>query len=195
MEENFKINFSTYFFSAILGLSLYFLLFLPIEFFLTEVLFVVPKINPWINTGVLLFFLLIANLFNWQKIINKRKKLIVLLILGVVAFIFYGVYHHIKLNREYLPKIYQVKPSWVIQGQSIEIKGVNFGPTFKKGKVIVDSMEFLVKNWSENQVTAEAPVPSKEGHFYLYVETKEGRKSNLFPFEVKNPDYLKRYLR
>ena len=195
MKENFKIIFFQYLFSAIFGLSLYFLLFLPVEFLLTEVLFIVPRINPWINTGLLLFFLLTANLFDWGKIINKRRKLIVLLIIVVISFSFYGVYRRAKLNLEYLPKIYQVKPVWIIQGQLVEIKGVNFGPVWKKGKVVVDGMDFLVKDWNENKIIAEAPVPSKEGHFLLFIETKEGRVSNTLTLEIKDPDYLKRYLR
>ena len=195
MKENFKINFFQYLFSAIFGLSLYFLFFLPVEFLLTEVLFVVPRINPWINTSLLLFFLLMVSLFDWGKIINKRRKLIVLLIIVVVSFSFYGVYHRVKLNLEYLPKIYQVKPAWIIQGQLVEIKGVNFGPVWEKGKVVVDGMDFLVKDWDENKIIVEAPVPSKEGHFLLFVETKEGRVSNTLIIEIKDPDYLKRYLR
>jgi len=195
MKENFKIIFFQYLFSAIFGLSLYFLLFLPVEFLLTEVLFIVPRINPWINTGLLLFFLLTANLFDWGKIINKRRKLIVLLIIVVISFSFYGVYRRAKLNLEYLPKIYQVKPVWIIQGQLVEIKGVNFGPVWKKGKVVVDGMDFLVKDWNENKIIAEAPVPSKEGHFLLFIETKEGRVSNTLTLEIKDTDYLKRYLR
>jgi len=136
MKENFKINFFQYLFSAIFGLSLYFLFFLPVEFLLTEVLFVVPRINPWINTSLLLFFLLMVSLFDWGKIINKRRKLMVLLIIVVVSFSFYSVYHRAKLNLEYLPKIYQVKPAWIIQGQLVEIKGVNFGPVSRIGMKI-----------------------------------------------------------
>ena len=195
MKKNFKDNFFHCLFSAIFGLSLYFLLFLPVEFLLTEVLFVVPRINPWINITLLLFFLLMANLFDWGKIIKKRKKLIVLLIIIVVSFSFYGVYHRAKLSLEYLPKIYQIKPAWIIQGQLVEIKGVNFGPVWKKGKVVVDGMDFRIKDWGENRIIAEAPVPSKEGHFLLFIETKEGRVSNTLTLEIKDPDYLKRYLR
>ena len=190
-----KIKLLNYCLSAVVGLGLYFALYLPLELFLTEFWFITPKINPWINTGVLLFFLLVANLFAWEKIVNKKGRLIILVALVVFSFAFYGFYHHIKLTREYLPKIYQVRPSWVIQGQPLEIKGVNFGPTFKKGKIIVDGMEFLVDSWTENKIVAEAPVPCKTGYFYLYLETKEGKKSNLWPFEVKDPNYLKRYLR
>lgn len=195
MEKNFKINFFQYLFSAIFGLSLYFLLYLPLELLLTEFFFIIPKINPWINTGILLFFLLTVNLFNWDIIINNRKKLISLLVLVIVAFSFYGIYHQIKLDREYLPKIYQVKPSWAIQGQPIEIKGINFGPIWKRGEVAIEGMKFLVKDWSENKIMIEAPAPAIVGHFYLYVKTKEGKISNLLPIEIKDPSELLKYLR
>lgn len=195
MEKQLKISFLPYFLAALLAITIYFLIYLPLELLLSEFLFVAPSINPWVNTGVLLFFLLIANLFKWEKIIDSRKKLTTLLALFAVAFVFYDIYHQEKLNREFFPKIFQVKPSWVIQGQLIEIKGVNFGPIFKKGKVMVNGMEFLVKDWGEQRIVAETPVPNKDGNFYLYIETKDGKNSNSLPLEVKNPDYLKIYLK
>ena len=130
-----------------------------------------------------------------EKVIKSKRKVIFLSVFVLIAFIFYGFYHHVKLKKEYLPKIYQFEPAWVIQGQQIKIKGLNFGPTFKKGRVIVDDMEFLVKKWSENEIVAEAPVPSKKGYFPLSVETKEGKVSNLLMFEIKDPNYLKKYLK
>jgi uncharacterized membrane protein len=195
MKKNFETNFFQSLLSMVLGIILYFIFYLPLELLLTEFFFIVPKINPLINTFVLLFFLLITNLFNWKKIINNRKKLVILSGLITIAFIFYGIFHQIKLDREYLPKIYKINHDWIIQGQTVEITGTNFGQTFRKGKIIVDEMEFLVKDWSEDKIIAEAPVPSKEGNFYLYIETKDGGKSNLLPLEVKDPDYLKKYLK
>jgi hypothetical protein len=115
--------------------------------------------------------------------------------LAIFAFSVYSIYHRIKLNREYLPKIYKIDYDWIIQGQTIEIKGVNLGPIFKKGKIMVDGMEFLAKYWDENKIIAEAPVPSKEGYFYLYIETKDGKKSNSLPLEIKDPNYLRKYLK
>jgi len=195
MEKSLKINFFQYLFYAIFGLSLYFLFYLPLELLLTDFFFVLPKVNSWINTGLLLFFLLIANLFDLRGVIRDRKKIITLLFLVVVSLIFYNVYYQIKLDREYLPKIYQVKPSWVIQGQPIEIKGTNLGMVFQKGEVMVDGMEFLVKDWSENRVIVEAPVPSRVGNFNIFIKTKDGRTSNFLHLEIKDPNELLKYLR
>jgi len=193
MEKNLKIDLTRPFLSVILGLSLYFLIYLPIEFLLTEVFFVTPKINSLINTAVLLFFITLTNLFNLK--VNKNKlKTIALLILFFVSLIFYTVYHKEKLNREYLPKIYRTEPSWIIQGQSLKISGINFGRSFEEGKIMVGEMEFLVKYWSENKIIAEAPVPSKEGFLNLSIKTDYGEVSNVVVIEIKNPDYLKRYL-
>jgi len=190
MDKKFKINFSSHLFFVSFGLSLYFLFYLPLELLLTEFFFVIPKINSWTNTGVLLLFLLTVNLFDWEKIINNRKKLTASLLLIAISFIFYGVYHQIKINREYLPKIYHIKPSWVIQGQLVKIEGVNFGPVWKKGKVVVDGMDFLVKDWSENRIIAETPVSSKVGSFHIFIKTKEGKLSNSRTLEFKDPGGL-----
>jgi len=195
MNINYKNNFLQSLLSLVVGLILFIFFYLPLELLLTEFLFIIPKINPWINTIVLLLFILIANLFNFKKIVNNSKKLIASLILIIVVFNFYNIYYRVKLNREYLPKIYKINYDWIIQGQTIKITGVNFGPNFKKGEIIVNGMEFLVKDWEENSILAEAPVPSKKGYFYIYVKTKDGKISNQIPLEIKDPDYLKEYLK
>jgi len=188
-------KFFQYFIPALFGLSLYFLFFLPIEFLLTEVYFVIPKINPWFSVSVLFFFLLIANLFNWKKIAEKKWGIKTFAFFVFISFVFYGFYHQEKLFREYLPKIHSVSPAWVIQGQEVKIKGVNFGRSFKKGKVSVDGMDFLIRDWSENKIVVEAPVPAKVGRSPIFVRTEDGLTSNLFSFEVKDPNELREFLR
>lgn len=172
--------------TAVVALALYFLVFLPIEFLITEVYFVIPRIGPLVSSLILLILLLLVNLFNWEKLISleKRKPFLIFILFSLIV---YFVYRGEKLRREYLPKIYRVKPSWVIQAQRVEIRGVNFGPTFNKGKVLFAGEPLIVKHWDENRVIAEAPVPSKIGNDYLLIETAEGNTSNRFPFEVKDP--------
>jgi len=194
MEKNLIMNFLPQLFSAIFSLSLYFLFYLPLELLLTEFLFIIPKINPYVNAFILFFFLLFANLFDWGKIVHNRKKLIALSLLIAISFSVYGIYRHVKIEREHLPKIYQINLLWIIQGQLIEIRGTNFGATFKKGEVTVDGIKFLVKDWSENKIIAEAPVPDIKGHFYLSIKTKDNKISNQLLIEIKDPDYLKKYL-
>jgi len=185
-----KIEFWNYFFSALAGLCLFFLIYLPIEFLLTEHWYTVYKINPWLSTGVIFFFLLLSNLVNWQKLLKNQILRIFLFFLFVVAIVFYFVYNNLKIERQYLPKIYRAQPSWVIQGQLVEIQGVNFGPVWKRGKVIADGVELNIKDWNDNKIIAEAPVPGKFGHFKMVVKTYDGKISNSLPLEIRDPKEL-----
>lgn len=191
MEKKFLNNIWQYIFSALLGLSLYFLLFLSLEYYLTEIQISVSRVHPLIHTGVLFLFLLIANLFNLKKIINRKEKTIIAILFFLTSFVYYGYYLQIKRSREYLPKIIHVHPVRFIQGEIIEINGSNFGPIFDKGKVFVNETEFITQDWSNNKIIIEAPVPDKFGHFYLYVKTNNGKVSNYIPVETYNPDDLK----
>lgn len=191
MKIKFLNNIRQYIFSALLGLSLYFVLFLPIEYYLTEIQLSVSKVPSVINTVILFSFLLIANLFNLKNLINGRRRTVLAILFFSISFAYYGYYHQIKLSREYLPKIIKVSPTRFIQGEFIEIDGTNFGPTYNKGKVIINESEFIAKDWNDNKIIIESPVPDKFGTYYLYVKTKEGKISNQIPIEILNPDYLR----
>lgn len=190
MEKNFLNNIWQYVFTALIGLSLYFILFLPLEYYLTEIQFSVSKVPPIINTGILFLFLLITNLFNFKNILNGKGKIIISTLLISFSFIYYGYYHQIKLSREYLPKINKISPSRFIQGEIIEIDGTNFGPIYDKGKVIINEKEFIVKDWSDNKIILESSVPDKYGRFNLYIKTSKGKVSNSVPIEMYDPAYL-----
>jgi len=190
MEKKFLDNIRQYVFTALIGLSLYFILFLPLEYYLTEIQLSVGKLDPLINTGVLFLFLLIANLFNFNNIIKGKGKIILTILFISISFIYYGYYLQIKAKREYNPKIISVFPTRFIQAELIEIDGENFGPIHNKGKVIINETEFIAKEWDDNKIVVESPVPDKFGIYYLYVKTKEGKISNQIPIEILNPDYL-----
>lgn len=178
-------------FSALLALCLYFALYLPVEFTLTEILFIVPKINPWINTVVLLLAFLLSSTFD-ISIILKNKLLKKLFLFSFIAlFCFYGFYREEKLKREYLPKIYKVVLSGAIQAEMVEIHGVNFGPPFKRGWILVEGMDFQIKEWSENLVIAESAVPSMFDKKPLRLKSADGKISNGYTFEVEDPSKLK----
>lgn len=186
-----KTKFLNYFLSAIIGLCLYFVLYLPIEYYFTEIQLSFSKIPPLINTGVLCLFLSIANLFDFKNIIKSKGKTILLILFIFISFIYYGYYLQTKVKHEYVPKIISVYPTRFIQGQLIEIDGLNFGPIYDKGKVIINETEFIAKEWDDKKIIIEAPVPDKFGTFYLYVKTKDGKVSNQIPIEILNPNYLR----
>lgn len=190
MKKNFLNNIWQYFFSALLGLCLYFLLYLPLEYYLTEIQFSVSKVPPIINTGILFLFLLIANLFNFKNIIKERRKTIITVLFILISFIYYGYYLQIKTKHEYDPKIINVFPTRFIQGEIIEIDGTNFGPIYDKGKVIINEKEFIAKDWSDNKIIIESSVPDKYGRFNLYIKTSKGKISNSVPIEMYDPAYL-----
>ena len=186
-----KSRIINYIFPPLLSLSLLIIIYLPLNFKITEVWMSIPKISIFLPTIFLIIFVLFFNIFDWQKLLNRRMVLSVFLLLTFVSSIFvYGFYRDRKLSLEYLPKIYNVNQSWGIQGTLIEIRGINFWPTWKRGKVFLGDEELRVKSWEESLVIAEQPVMSKFGQFYLYIVREDGVASNKIPFEAKNPNEL-----
>lgn len=177
--------------AAILALTIYALLFLPAEFLLTEILFITPKISPLVGLGflgVLVFGLSLVNLGN--VLLSKKWRWSVVSLL-VISSLVYGFWRHYKLAREYLPKVYRVTPRAGIQAEIIRIKGVNFFPVWKGGKVAAGDQEMVVRDWNEELITAEQPVPDKFGQVELWVERSDGIASNKVPFEIKDPGKLR----
>ncbi|PIP31829.1 hypothetical protein COX24_01385 [bacterium (Candidatus Gribaldobacteria) CG23_combo_of_CG06-09_8_20_14_all_37_87_8] len=179
-------------FSGFGGIVLFCLVFLPVEFIISEVKYITPKLPDCLSLGVLLFFVLIFSFFPWKKFYRKKlfyfSFLFFLLLAGTVAL----KYKSEKLEREYLPKIYSLSPRKVIQAQIITVKGANFGPVWKKGKLVYgeEDKEIVIKDWSERMILAEQPVPSSFGKFQLTVLRSDGVRSNPLDFEIINPDTL-----
>ena len=97
-----------------------------------------------------------------------------------------------KLAKEYLPKIYKVNISQGYQGEKLEINGVNFYPSFKKGGVILgEAGDLVISLWSENKIIGIIPVPAKFGTVDLVVKREDGITSNIIKFEIKDPGKLK----
>ena len=190
MEKKFLNNYQNNIITALFALSLFFILFLPIDYYLTEIKFTIGKINPLINTGILFLFLLIANFFDWQSILNKKRGKIIFVLLFLASFTLYGLYREIKIERENLPKIINVSSARFIQGEIIEIDGINFVHAYEKGKVFVGNTEYQTQDWSNAKIFIEAPVPCKFGHFNLYVKNKEGKISNSISVETYDPASL-----
>jgi len=95
------------------------------------------------------------------------------------------------LAREYLPKIYDISPNWGIQGQLVEIKGVNFFPAWKEGEVLFNGQEMVIMAWNEELIIAEQPVPAEFGKTTLFIVRNDGVISNKLPFEVRDPNTLR----
>jgi len=177
---------------VLLALAVYCLLYLPIEFFLTEILYKIPRFPKFLPIMTLLSLTFVFNLIDWKKVFSK-KRITVSLFLTLLTFsvMVYKEYRQEKLPREYLPKIYSVSADWGIQQTKVTITGVNFGPIWQKGKVSVDDLaEFNVLQWSDEKIEAEMMVPKKIGKGNIFVLTKGKKKSNPWPFEVKDPKEL-----
>lgn len=177
--------------SAILTLALYALIFLPLEFLITEILFVTPKISHTLSLSLLILLVIVFSLVDWTRVLRTRSYHWLLVVLVVVSGFVHGIYQRHKLAREYLPKIYRAYPTSGIQAQRVEIKGVNFFPVWKRGKVFLGGDEMVIRFWNEELIVAEQPVPSKFGQVNLFVVRSDGVISNKVPFEIKNPAELK----
>jgi len=182
-----------YFFIAFSALAIFVLTYLPLEFQITEIWLLTPKISSIFASLFLFLLIIIFSLVDWNKLLRTRPSWLLLLILIVISSFVYREYRQQKLAREYLPKIYKVTPDWGIQAVLVKIEGVNFGPTFKKGKVFLDGEEMIIRSWDEKFIIAEQQVPAKFGQVELYVVPSDGLISNTSPFEIKDPNELKTF--
>lgn len=177
------------------SIFIYVLAIIGFDHFLVEKLFLIKNLTSEIRIFILVGVFLIVFLANFfsEKIFNFGKKSILFLVGAMVLSLFGNqLYKKATYGRSLLPKIYSVTDNWSIQAKRIEIKGKNFGPTWKRGKVFVENLEFNVLYWSEDLVLIEQPVPPEFFQGHLYLVTKEGQISNKINYEVKDPDFLKK---
>lgn len=178
--------------AAAIALTVYILTYLPIEFLTTEILLIVPKIPSLFSLTFLLLLVIVFSLVNWGRILKIRLFAWILVGSVVLSGFCYGIYRSYKLAREYLPKIYQISPNSGIQAEVVEIKGVNFFPVWKKGRVVLDGKdEMVIKFWNEELIKAEMPVPSEFGPVDLFVVRSDDAISNKVLFEIKDPGKLR----
>ena len=185
-------NFLSYFIATLLALSIFVLVYTPLELQVTEIWLLTPKISPLISTLFLLVLVAVLSLFDWGKVFRKNK-LSLLLLLGVVVLsgFTYRECYQLKLFHEYLPKIYSISPpGWGFQASELEIRGKNFFPAHRKGQVFVGGQELIIEEWSDDCILAKQQVPKEFGDVELYLIKNVGLKSNSIDFEIKNPDEL-----
>lgn len=176
--------------SAALAISFYSLLFLPLEFFITEIWFKMPKLPQLAGISVMIILILFFSLIEWQRLFKTRNSYLLVLFFLFFSGIFYLTYRREKLAREYLPKIYKIDPTWGIQGMLVKIDGLNFYQTWRKGKVLIGEEEMNIVSWDERIIVAEVPVPKKFGKETLVVIRKDNTSSNKFNFEKLDPNSL-----
>lgn len=176
---------------AILALSIYTLFFLPTEFLVTEIMLVVPRLSSYWALGILILLSAILSQVNFEGILTRKRWRRPLVLLIAISGLVFGVYHHFKLEREYWPKIYNFTPKSGIQAEIVRIKGINFFPVWKKGKVVLGDDEMEINFWDEEMIVAEQPVPKKFGPVELYVVRSDGVVSNKVPFEINDPGKLR----
>lgn len=178
--------------AAAIALTVYILTYLPIEFLTTEILLIVPKIPSLFSLTFLLLLVIVFSLVNWGRILKIRLFAWILVGSVVLSGFCYGIYRSYKLAREYFPKIYQISPNYGIQAEIVEIKGVNFFPVWKKGRVVLGGDdEMVIKFWNEELIKAEMPVPGRFGQVELWVVRSDGVISNKVLFEIKDPGKLR----
>lgn len=179
------------FIAAIIALSVYASVYLPIEYLLTEVWLVVPKIPLAVSPILLLVLVSGYSLINWNDLLKIKTWRLAILGYMVISGLIYFGYRQNKLAREYLPKIYHISPSQGIQAQLVEISGVNFFPIWKKGKILLDNQEMGIVSWNEELIVAEQTVPSRLGQTDLFIVRSDRVESNKLPYTIRDPNTLK----
>jgi len=111
-------------------------------------------------------------------------------ILFIASLFFNRVYADFYNSLQTQPKIFAVSSDWGIQAMPITISGKNFGPAWARGEVYVDDVPMIIENWSEEEIVAKLPVPPRHFRGRLFVIGANGEKSNSYPFEIRNPDFL-----
>ena len=177
--------------SVALALGFYVLFYLPVEFLITEIWLITPKIPSLLSLILLLGLVIILGSFDWSKLLKRSSLKFSLVVFIVFSSLIYSIYRQHKLAREYLPKIYKIHPNFGIQAQVVEIRGVNFFPPWKKGKVFLGGQEMIIRSTDEKLIVAEQPVPVRFGQVDLFVVRADGMVSNKVWFQIRNPDELK----
>ena len=67
--------------SSVLAICFYCLLFLPLDFFLTEIVMLTPKLPGSVNFCMLALFVLFFVFFRWQRFFTKRNSYFLILFL------------------------------------------------------------------------------------------------------------------
>lgn len=187
------VNFLT---ASYLSLSLYCLVYLPISFLITEKLMIMPVVPSWIAIAFVFVTLVLLNIIEWREKLKEKKTFIFVFCFIVLNGLVYLEYRNEKLKREYLPKIYSISPEWGIQGQIVTIKGLNFGPTWKPGgislgKDFYDKNMMAFRDWSENEIIFDQPVPKVFGNSKIFIVRFDGTISNGVDFEIRDPYSLR----
>ena len=190
-QSTFLLTLTKLLIAAIFALSIYNLIYLPLEFLITEIWLITPRIPSIVSSISLIILVIGFSLVNWNDKLKVKSWRLFLLTFIIISGLVYFGYRQNKLAREYLPKIYNIAPNWGIQAQLIEIRGVNFFPIWKKGKILFNGQEMIIKSWNEELIIAEQPVPAEFGKTDLFIVRSDGIISNKLPYEVRDPSTLK----
>lgn len=173
---------------------LYFFLVMIGEYLLTERFLITPFISTQAKLILLIIVLLISLFFNYfsPKTFYLTKKFWpLILFIFIASLVGYRAYVRFYNSLQNHPKIYSLSSSWGIQQMPVTITGKNFGPTWKRGKVVVDEVVMEIEIWEEEKIVAHLPVPPRHFKGQLYVIDGQDNRSNPKAFEIRNPDFLK----
>jgi len=183
-------SFLNYLLAAISALGAFVLIYLPLEYQITENWLMASEIKPIFGLSFLLVLVFLFGLIDWSRLLKRKLIRVIFLAFIVTCGVIYQKCRHEKLAREYLPKIYEISPDWGIQSVLVEIEGVNFLPAFRRGRIFLDGEEMIVRSWDEKLIVVEQQVPTKFGQFELYLIRADGMISNKRLFEIRDPDSL-----
>jgi hypothetical protein len=172
--------------TALLSFSLFALLYLPIEFLITQVLLITPALPKILSLALIFSLIFLLDSIDWQQCLTTKFKIIFILLLlagGSTALL----YRRYALPQKSLPKIYRLSRRQGIQGHKVKIKGVNFGAADKPGKLFLGNQEVVVHSWDNHNIVFYLPVPARYGPTPLYLVTDNGLLSNKVTINIQNP--------
>lgn len=128
-----------------------------------------------------------SSIWRSYEIIHMKGMLAMLVLLIFIQSPVQNAYYDLTQT----PRILKIDKNVVIQGDSIHVQGVGFGGEWEKGVVRIDDLPLIVRQWSDDIIVVEIPVPA--GYFTgkLYV-VRGDKMSNFVTVMVADPSQILR---
>lgn len=172
--------------TALQSIILYILVIVPAEYFLTEHYHVYKFITSQKKTLIFIILFILVFLVNYF-LIKAEKYWWLIILIFILSLFGYEKYQQFHIKQERVPDIYSISSDWTIQGKKITIKGKDFGDPHDQSNVIVGDIQFMIHKWTQQEIVASQPITDDYGKKSLYVIRHNGKRSEPFSFEIRDP--------
>jgi hypothetical protein len=174
--------------TALQTITLYILVIVPTEYYLTEYTQTLKFITSQTKTLIFIPIFLIVFSINYFLIKKNKKYWLPITLLFVASLIGFSRYRQYYSYLQQFPEIYSLSSDWSIQGKKITIDGKNFGSVNDQSSVKVGDIEFLINQWSNTEIVVTQPLVDDFGQKELYIYRADNNKqSKKIPFEIRDP--------